>query len=210
MIQPIRPWRRIQVPTRNEALGRGTPTFQDLAGRYLCSVGLSLVNSRHLAGEKPLELGNAQHIEALASALTRVAEHVFEAEWDSAEPGDGRRAARYRLERAKLLDGAQNKAIWVIAHWDPAKIEGRRRGGRHSAADGVRKGKTPRWTPGLLAEFAHLPPRERKAEAIAALGCSESQYYVLWRNYRESQAAQLARRQERAKKNLELMHLLPD
>lgn len=175
-------WRRIQVPTRSDAMTRGAPTYQDLVGRYLCKVALSLLNSRHVQGKPPLQAGSAQHVDMLADAMTRVAESVFRNEWGDYADAAGR-PARFRLDHGKLLDGIRKKAAWALQHWSPDKVEGRQRGGRHGAASGVRKGRVPRWTPGLLAEFEDLPVRDRKIRAMAELGCSASTYHDLWKRY---------------------------
>jgi hypothetical protein len=188
MPAPLAKWRYIPVPTRADADGRDAKPYKDLVGSYLCSVGLSVLNSRHLKGFPPLDSRNEADRRRMAIALQKVAVEVFGATWDDLGPGDPLPPVRYRLDRVTLLDGIPKKALWVLQHWDPEKVEGRSKGGRHGSHDGTRKGKVPRWTPGLLAPFADLPTRERKAAAIAALGCSESTYFDLWKRFRERQA----------------------
>jgi len=203
-------WRRIHVPTSDDARIPGAATFQDLAGRYLCSVGLSLLNSRHIAEEPPLDSRNVQHVEALERALHRVAVEIFADAWSDPSPGSAHLAARLRLDQAKLLDGTPQKVLWVLAAWKPEKVEGRRRGGRHGAAQGVRKGKTPRWVPAQLEPFADLPDRQRKAQAMAALGCSASTYFELWKRYRARQAMKADPANWRGPSDAELVALLPE
>lgn len=203
-------WRRIHVPTHADTLGRDSLPLQDLAGHYLCSVGLSLLNSRHLQGKPPLSPRNPQHVEALGDALHRVAVAVFADIWGDGSSGAAHVAARQRLNRSKLLDGVPEKVAWVLAHWTSEKAERRRHGGRHGAADGVRKGKVPRWVPAQLAPFADLPAAQRKVQAMAALGCSESTYFALWKRYRERQEANAAAQGERAQRDRDLLELLPE
>lgn len=175
-------WRRIPVPTQDHIV-KGGPTFQDLAGRYLCSVGMSLLNTRHLRGGPRLDPADPQHLGALAQELEKVALEVFDAHWSDSAPGAAHIQKKLRLDQAALLDGLGAKAEWVIARWTPDKIEGRRRGGRHGAKDGVRKGPQPRYYAFQVEEFEHLPPAERREAAMKALGCSASTYYALRRRY---------------------------
>lgn len=209
MPRPYVAWRRIPVPTRSSVAHSPSTTFQDAVGKYLCSVGLSLLNSRYLRDGTRLSASNEQHVAALASALERVAEEVFAGQWDFEEPGQTRRRSHDRLDQDKLFDGLRDKAVWVLNRWDATKIEGRRRGGRHGAKDGVRKGKVPRWVPGLLADFDHLPPREMKAQALATLGCSESTYYDMLRKYRRRQELNRGAAGDAAAHYEALMKLLP-
>jgi hypothetical protein len=170
-------WRRIVPPTARDVV-KGGNHLQFLAGSYLCSVGLVVLNRRHLA-----ELPELEDAAPLAEFLEQVADSTFSEMYFNESPGAGHIAKRYQLHRSVLFDSMSSRASWVIKNWDKRKIEGRRRGGRHGAAQGVRKGPPPGLVPGLLADFIHLDPGERRRAFISAHPCSDSTFYKLQRRY---------------------------
>jgi hypothetical protein len=164
---------------------RGGKNFQDLVGSYLCSVGHKILNARTLAGCTPGGLSAS----ALSSRLIEIADEVFSEDYDDCTPGSAHRAARLRLDRDKLVNSMPDRAAWVLAKNNPKKILGRRRGGAQGRAQGVRKGPVPRLVPGLIGDFWHLDPSERKSAFQHAHPCSDSTYYELQKKYRERAAA---------------------
>lgn len=176
-------WRRLPRPSRAD-VQKGGKNFQDLVGSYLCSVGHKILNTRTLDGCTPGGLSAS----ALSGRLIEIADEVFSGDYDYI-PGTAHRAARFRLDRDKLVISMPDRAVWVLTKNDPEKIRGRRRGGAQGRAQGVQKGPVPRLVPGLIGDFWHMAPSERKAAFQQAHPCADSTYYALQKKYRERAAA---------------------
>jgi hypothetical protein len=173
-------------------------------GSYLCSVGLVVLNRRHLVGtQDPLDPAT------LARFLKIVADEIFEDRYAHDAPGAAHVAKKYKLDRSKLMDDIPAKAIWIIQKWDQKKIEGRRRGGRHNAAQGVRKGPTPRLIPAMLLGYMYLSPKDRKKKFQADHPCADSTYYDLQRRYREGRGRAEIEAAKTVEFERELHQLLP-
>jgi hypothetical protein len=150
----------IQRPVRGDLDSYGArKTFADAVGSYLCSRGLTWLNQAHLAGESVPEA------ETLAERLYDWAYPEFVADLVREKERASMPAAG-RLTPEDLERRSQNTARWVIQHWDPAKIEGRRRGGRN----GHRMPTVLPFQVALLADMTAV-------EAAAHLGCSISTIY---------------------------------
>lgn len=183
-ITPDDAWRRLARPSRAD-VREGGRNFQDLVGSYLCSVGHKILNARTLDGCVPGGLSAS----ALSGQLVEIADEVFSGDYDDHTPGTAHRPARFRLDRDRLVNSMADRAAWVLTKNDPEKIRGRRRGGAQGSAQGVRKGPVPRLVPGLVGDFWHMAPSERKAAFQQAHPCSDSTYYALQKKYRERAAA---------------------
>ncbi len=194
-------WRRVPVPTAADVVPGGK-NLLDLAGGYLCRVALVALNKNHLSTD-PVSVDLA----VVIAFMEQVA--VEQLDFSDA-PGSAHVAKRYQLVMSKVLDGIPAKAIWVLQKWDPKRIDGRQRGGRHGAAQGVRKGRTPRLIPGFLADYAHLEPGERKRQFQAQHPCSDSTYFKLQRTWKARQEANAEQAQEAAEFAAYLHSLLPD
>lgn len=146
-------------------------SFQKLVEAWLCSVAMSELNRRHLAGE---DLPTATELaEWLDSVATTELAGLFTDGHETETP------AKHRLSLSKLCDGSDRRAHWVLTRWDPAKIEARRRGGRHGKADGTRKGPPPKWSCADLVPFWDMPARGRQQAVTQATGMSGPVYYRL-------------------------------
>jgi hypothetical protein len=199
-LSPDGVWRRLLPPTPHDVV-KGGDNFQFLAGSYLCSVGLVVLNRRHLAGHAELE-----DARPLVDFMIRVADEAFADLYLSESPGTAYPAKRYRLKRSELVDSMPGRAVWVLQKWDKRKVEGRRRGGRHSAAEGVRKGPPPRLYPFMIANFMHLTAGERRKAFMAEHKCAASTYYELQRRYLDRLASPVS---HDVLDQAELMKLLP-
>jgi hypothetical protein len=200
-LSPAAAWRRIPVPTAADVVPGGK-NLLDLAGSYLCKVALVSLNKNHLSAD-PVPVDLAVVIAFMESVAVECLEFSDDA------PGAAHVAKKLKLDGDKLLDGIPSKALWVIKKWDPEKISGRQRGGRHGAAQGVRKGPRPRLIPGLLADYADLDPGERKRMFQSDFPCSDSTYFKLQKAWRARQTLNAQQAEEAAEFAAYLDSLLP-
>jgi hypothetical protein len=199
----VRVLTRKPKPTRTDATSK--KSFQDLVEGWLVSAALARLNAHHLAGKPPLDSGNERHISRLADYMNAVADQEFDGEFNDDDP-------KAFPTKTRLLhwtsDNQIRRAIYVLQRWDPTRVAGRRRGGKHGAEDGVRKGPTPRWSCADLLPHWDLPARQRQAAVTAATGMSSSTFYRLQSgmdSFLERRAADDA---DRAASASEFAHLL--
>lgn len=147
-------------------------TYRNAVEGWLFGDALALMNRRHLDGRLPLDSGNSAHVQTMTEWLNRLARQEFATDDGPNFP------VKLRLDLSKVLDSNERRARRALEVWNPTKVEGRRRGGRHGAAQGVTKGRPPRWTHADLRDVWELPQRQRRAAAMA-LGMSSNRYYQL-------------------------------
>jgi hypothetical protein len=198
---------RTSTPPRPEDADQNT-SFQTLVERWLVGNAFATLNRRHVKGDPPLISGNMRHIQKLAIFMNAVAAHQFSGVSTDYDTDRGR-ASSYRLSLDKIYASNERRAEWVLKHWDPSKVEGRSRGGKHGKHDGVRKGPSPRWTYADVLPYWDLPPRQRRAATLAGTGMSSARFDQLKIGMDDYLARRQARDQARAVLQQDLDGLLP-
>ena len=174
---------KLDRPDRR-AVAKGE-NYQDLVSGYVCSLAIRALNHRHV---RQLRRGHVRPLDSRdVLALTRWLVLLADAELsddDNDMAGTDRpMPKRFLLDRDKLMDSMPSRAAWIIRMWDRSKVEGRRRGGLHSAATtGTRKGPPPKFGVRDILPHYHLPRAERKARVIAETGMKSSRYHELLRH----------------------------
>jgi hypothetical protein len=158
--------------TRRPKPDRG-PSYQDAVARWLASNAIGWLNHQHKNG-----LPISQNVDELTAFLDQSArDHFTDVAEDPLHPSGFPKSHRLDLDRIEATN--PDRAQWILLHWDPAKIDGRRRGGQHSASTGSKKGPSRRWTPADLMQFWGLPARGRQRAVSEATGMSPAAYYRL-------------------------------